>query len=101
MSSILHDAMAAKAASRLLALLDSAGKNNALDRMARAIEQSAEVLLTLNDEDVREARAQSLSSSVLARMRPCCRKRENVATKNGPIGPFNVVAAWAKSGEQP
>ena len=68
MSSIVQDAIAASAASRMLATLDSATKNDALQRMARALEQSFEGLRELNAEDVQQARAVSLPSSALARM---------------------------------
>jgi len=68
MSSILQDAIAAKAASRLLATLDPATKNDALHRMAHALELSFEGLLALNTKDVQQARAESLPSSALARM---------------------------------
>jgi len=68
MSSILQDAIAAKAASRLLATLDPATKNDALHRMAHALELSFEGLLALNTKDVQQARAESLPSSALARL---------------------------------
>ena len=68
MSSILQDAIGAKEASRSLAVLDSATKNDGLQRMACVLEESEDVLLAENREDVQEARAQSLPSSALARM---------------------------------
>ena len=68
MSSILQDAIGAKEASRSLAVFDSATKNDGLQRMACVLEESEDVLLVENREDVQEARAQSLPSSALARM---------------------------------
>lgn len=78
-SSIVQDAIAAKAASRLLAVLDSATKHDALERMACALEESSEALLRLNREDMQEARAQSLSSSALARMKLTPEKLQQMA----------------------
>ena len=79
MSSILQEAISAKAASRLLAVLDSATKNDALHRMARALEDSSDVLLNLNQEDVDDAREQSLPSSALARMTLTTEKLQHMA----------------------
>src|SRR5437588_420797 len=66
MSSLVQDAIAAKAASRRLAVLDSATKDDALERMACALEQSFGFLLAMNREDIRQA--QSISPSFLERM---------------------------------
>ncbi|HWY69638.1 MAG TPA: glutamate-5-semialdehyde dehydrogenase [Terriglobales bacterium] len=79
MSAIVQDAIAAKAASRLLAVLDSATRNDALYRMASSLEQSSDALLTVNREDVEEARAQSLSSSSLTRMTLTTEKVQQMA----------------------
>ena len=79
MSSIVQDAIAAKAASRLLAVLDSATKNDALHRMACALEESFDVLLSLNCEDVHEAREQSISPSALVRMELTREKLQQIA----------------------
>lgn len=79
MSSILQDAMSARAASRKLAVLDSTAKNDALYRMGSSLEQSSDALLTANGEDVREAGGQSLSSSALARMTLTSEKVQQMA----------------------
>src|SRR5437868_7005903 len=68
MSSIIQQAIRAKKASRLLAVLDSATKNDALHRMAGVLEHSSDVLLSLNREDVNDACEQPLASAALARM---------------------------------
>ena len=68
MSSVVNHAIAAKAASRVLAILDSATKNEALHQMAHALERSSEDLLAVNREDVDDAREQSISASALVRM---------------------------------
>jgi len=89
MSSVVNDAIAAKAASRVLALLDSAAKNKALHQMANALERSSEDLLAVNREDFEEAREQSISPSALARMKLSPEKVEQMA--NG----LKAVAALA------
>ena len=61
-------AEAAKRASRVLAGLDEARRNAALEAMARAVEAASAELLAANAEDVR-AEGGSLSSATLARLR--------------------------------
>jgi len=77
MSSLVQDAIAAKAASRRLAVMDSATKDDALERMACALEQSFGVLLAMNREDIRQA--QSISPSFLERMSLTPGKLEQMA----------------------
>ena len=78
MSSVVNDAISAKAASRVLAILDSATKNEALHQMANALERSSEDLLAVNREDFEEAREQSISPSALARMKLSPEKVEQI-----------------------
>lgn len=71
-SDITSAAIAAKAAARRLSLLDQQTKNDALERMAIALETSAAELMTQNRQDVEDARASvsagTLSSAALARL---------------------------------
>jgi glutamate-5-semialdehyde dehydrogenase len=70
--SILDDAILAKAASRILARLDSNVKNEVLQLMAAGLEQCSEGLLGENQQDVQSARqrvsAGLLSSAALERL---------------------------------
>ena len=80
MSSVVNHAIAAKAASRVLAILNSATKNEALYQMAHALERSSEDLLAVNREDVDHAREQSISPSALARMKLSPEKVKQMAS---------------------
>jgi len=69
---ITSAAIAAKAASRQLSLLDRQTKNDALERMATALEMSSAELMVQNRQDVQDAKSLvadgSLSSAALARL---------------------------------
>lgn len=61
-------AEAAKSASRLLAPLDEAKRNAALEAMAQALEAASAELLVANDEDLR-AEGEALAPATLARLK--------------------------------
>ena len=61
-------AEAAKSASRLLAPLEEAKRNAALEAMARALEAASAELLVANDEDLR-AEGEGLAPATLARLK--------------------------------
>ena len=71
-SQITSAAIAAKAASRHLSLLDQQTKNDALERMATALETSSAELMAQNRRDVEDANASvaagALSAAALARL---------------------------------
>jgi len=56
-SDVLRDAVAAKAAAGLLSSLDSRTKDDALERMASALESATDRLYAANQKDVDAARA--------------------------------------------
>ena len=58
-----------KAASIELAKLSTQAKNAALESIAVALEQSAEMILTANQEDVRVAQAEQLAAPLLSRLK--------------------------------
>ncbi len=60
---------AAKTASRELATLTTARKNEALEAMATALEQSIEKVVTANRDDLERGRAAGLSAGLLDRLR--------------------------------
>lgn len=76
-------AAAAKEASRQLARLTPEVKNNVLEGIAQALEQSTEVILQANRQDLQDARtcapARSISSSALARMTLTAEKIQQMA----------------------
>ncbi|MCE0800369.1 glutamate-5-semialdehyde dehydrogenase [Buttiauxella sp. S04-F03] len=59
---------AAKAASYQMALLSSREKNRALERIADYLEEQAEGILTANEQDLAEAKANGLSEAMLDRL---------------------------------
>ena len=65
---MLDVARQAKQASRVMANLSSAVKNDMLLRMADALEQSAENLIRENEKDVQAAEAKGLSSAMVDRL---------------------------------
>ena len=62
-------AQAARAASRKLALADTALKNKALSLMARALEENHEALLQANRVDLENGQARGLSPAMLDRLK--------------------------------
>jgi glutamate-5-semialdehyde dehydrogenase len=59
----------AKAASRVLATLDAATRNRALEAIAAALEERAAEILEANERDMEAGRESDLSSSLLDRLR--------------------------------
>jgi len=62
-------AEAAKRASRVLASLDEAARNAALEAIAEALEAASAELLEANAEDLRDTEVESLSAATLARLK--------------------------------
>jgi glutamate-5-semialdehyde dehydrogenase len=58
----------ARSASRLIAKADTATKNHALERIARAIERTAQTLIEANARDVEAARSKGLDSAAIDRL---------------------------------
>ena len=85
--STLEVAEAAKRASRVLASLDEAARNAALEAMAKALEAASGELLAANAEDLRDAEAESLSAATLARL------KLNDAKLREMVGQVRSVAA--------
>jgi glutamate-5-semialdehyde dehydrogenase len=58
----------ARSASRLIAKADTATKNHALERIAQAIERTAQTLIEANARDVEAARSKGLDSAAIDRL---------------------------------
>ncbi|MDD3693371.1 MAG: glutamate-5-semialdehyde dehydrogenase [Oscillospiraceae bacterium] len=58
----------AKAAARRLALASAAEKNNALLAMAKALEESREIIMQANSRDIEHAKANGMSKALLDRL---------------------------------
>jgi len=65
---MLEVAREAKQASRVMANLSSAVKNDMLQRMAASLEQSSETLIRENEQDVQAGEAKGLSSAMVDRL---------------------------------
>ncbi len=68
MNSLIHQAERARAAWRILAVADSAVKNEALSRMADRLTYNAERILAANQEDIVSARAHGVSEAFIERL---------------------------------
>lgn len=98
---ILEICKKAKAASVELAKLSSETKNQALYRMAAALESNMDKILDANKVDVEAAKAKGLKASLLDRLSLSKRKVENmssclreVADLNDPVG--MIVNTWTR-----
>ena len=65
---MLETARSAREASRILANLSSGVKNELLERMASALEDAAETLITANEQDLVAARERGLSAAMIDRL---------------------------------
>lgn len=70
---------AAKAASYQLALLSAREKNRVLEKIADALEAQAEEILTVNQQDVDEARHNGLSEALIDRLQLTPARLKNIA----------------------
>ena len=68
MRELRETALAVKAASARLGLIDTETKNNALCAIADALEEHAQEILTANGEDVAQGRANGMSEALLDRL---------------------------------
>ncbi|MBN1217656.1 MAG: glutamate-5-semialdehyde dehydrogenase [Anaerolineae bacterium] len=71
---------AAKAAARVLATLDSATKNKALQMIADTIMEREPVILEANDQDIENGRANGLSEALLDRLLLTAPRLQSIAT---------------------
>ncbi len=92
---------AAVAAAGPLALADTASRNRALQAAAAALHAHSDAVLAANDQDMRAARAASLSAALLdrlqldtARVAAMARGLEEIAALPDPIG--SVIAEWSR-----
>ncbi len=93
MNDLTATGMAAKAASRTLAILPTARKNEALHAIAAELEAQQELILAQNSLDVADGRTKGLSDSLLdrllltpARLAALAADTHKVATLPDPVG---------------
>jgi len=93
--------IAARAAAREVALASSARKNEALVAAARAIRESAPIILEANAKDVEGARANGATSAFIdrltlndARIEGIARSLEDIAKLDDPVGA--TMAKWTR-----
>jgi glutamate-5-semialdehyde dehydrogenase len=93
--------IAARAAAREIALAPSAEKNEALVAAARAIRESAPIILEANARDVEAARASGATSAFIdrltlndARIEGIARSLEDIAILDDPVG--TTMAKWTR-----
>lgn len=91
----------AKAASVEMAKLSAEAKNNALCRMANALEANAEKILTANQADVEAAKVKGLKAALLDRLALDLKKVQTMATElrevaalPDPIG--TILNSWTR-----
>ena len=91
----------AKAASVEMAKLSAEAKNNALRRMAIALEANAEKILTANQVDVEAAKTKGLKAALLDRLALDQKKVQNMANElrevsalPDPIG--TILSSWTR-----
>ena len=77
---VIQKARAAKAASRLLAVMPTATKNAALAAMAGALRREVERIVAVNAEDVAAARANGMEESMVDRLMLDDSRVEGIAT---------------------
>ncbi len=65
---LLTKGQAAKAAARVLSILDSTAKNKALNVIADTIMEREPLILEANDQDIDQGRAAGLSEAILDRL---------------------------------
>jgi glutamate-5-semialdehyde dehydrogenase len=99
LAKITELAMAAKRASRRLALMTAAEKNRALIAMAEALQRRSAEILVENAEDVEEGRKKGLSKSMIdrlildeQRLKGIAGSLRDVAALPDPVG--EIVAGW-------
>ncbi len=100
-SVVLQIVEGARSAARQMAKLPSAIKNDALMRMAAALEEEETALITLNARDVERAAEQGLSSAMIDRLRltpkrisDMARGLREIAALPDPIG--EVTRMWRR-----
>ncbi|MBS3909851.1 MAG: glutamate-5-semialdehyde dehydrogenase [Actinobacteria bacterium] len=96
---ILELGARAKAASRIMATLSTAEKNNALTSMAEALVANADKILAANEKDMVEAAARGIGSSLIdrlmlnsARVKEMAESLFDVAILTDPVG--ETVKGW-------
>ncbi|MDI6816786.1 MAG: glutamate-5-semialdehyde dehydrogenase [Actinomycetota bacterium] len=96
---ILELGARAKAASRIMATLSTAEKNNALTSMAEALVANADKILAANEKDMVEAAARGVGSSLIdrlmlnsARVKEMAESLFDVAVLTDPVG--ETIKGW-------
>lgn len=95
----LHQARAAKKASKYLATADTATKNTALIAMAESLNDQASSLINANAKDLKTAQEQGISKSLLDRLalnstgiQGMCEGLHQVAVLPDPVGTVDQMA---------